>query len=151
MSWVKRNIFQQGDCQTPLHPAELKSMKPGTPIPGSYVRGHNITSTRAETKQNWSLTYRTLKQTYINTQRLMFLGSTRQRNLGLTPTISDYLRLSPTISDYLRLSRSITDYLRLFLTVSYYLQLSQSISDYLVFSRTISDDLRLSSTIYDYL
>ena len=42
--------FQQGDCQTPLHPAELESTKPGTPIPDSYVRGHNITSTRAETK-----------------------------------------------------------------------------------------------------
>ena len=43
-------FFQQGDCQTPLHPAELESTKPGTPIPGSYVRGHNLTSTRAATK-----------------------------------------------------------------------------------------------------
>ena len=43
-------FFQQGDCQAPLHPAELGSTKPDTPILGSYVRGHNITSTRAATK-----------------------------------------------------------------------------------------------------
>ena len=43
-------FFQQGDCQTPLHPAELESTKPGTPIPGSYVRGHNIMSTHATAK-----------------------------------------------------------------------------------------------------
>ena len=43
-------FFQQGDCQTPLHPAELESTKPDTPISGSYVRGHNIMSTRATAK-----------------------------------------------------------------------------------------------------
>ena len=48
---LKMNIFfQQGDCQTPLHPAELESTKPDTPISGSYVRGHNIMSTRATAK-----------------------------------------------------------------------------------------------------
>ena len=48
---LKMNIFfQQGDCQTPLHPAELESTKPDTPISGSYVRGHNIVSTRATAK-----------------------------------------------------------------------------------------------------